>query len=194
MFTAITRPSHVARTRTRTLAVPLVLAAALVACAGGEEGTTTNSDAGGVIDEDDAADGDAGRGASGSVTIDGADVEMSQIVRCVPSDQTTGRIEAIDGIESLDTLNLIANGDEGQLEVYYSSAGVRSLTFTWSGEGGGLSGTYSKVAEDADWLDADGETPAGEPLEVTAGSAVGGATIDGRELRFELPIPAEPSC
>lgn len=165
---------------------------------GDDEGSDGASDAAGTSGDDDpdgaAPEGAVDGGPSGSVTVDGVDHVLERIDRCVPTDQTTERIEAVDGIDSLETLNLVATGDAGMLEVYYSDAGVRSVTFAWDGDGGSLEVVYSQVAAGADWLDGQGNASADEPLGVVDGSAVGGATVDARQLSFELPIPAEPSC
>lgn len=162
-----------------------------------DDGSTAPDESAPAEDDDsnDATAEDAGEvGPSGAMTIDGVDYTLERIDRCVPTDQTTERIEAVDGIDSFETLNLVARGAAGMFEMYYSDAGVRSVTFSWNGDEDSLDGTYSQVVADADWLDAQGTSADGEPLQVVNGVAVGGAVIDGRELRFELPIPAEASC
>jgi len=173
------------------------------------QGDGGSQDAGAGADDDDADDADTtpdagddavdpgtSDGPSGTVTLDGVDVEMTRIERCVPSDQMEQRIEGISGIDSLETLNLVSMADRGMFEMYYysDSNDVRALTLRWSEEDDVLEATFGKVGDDADWIDGEGGTPDGEPLQVSDGTAVGGATVDGRELRFSLPIPAEPSC
>lgn len=198
----------------------LLLGIALAAC-GSDAPTTITSTSEGIVDQDapetgevaddvpdpsptddaqadDVADTtvepEAAASASGTVTLDGVEHTMARIDRCNPTEELTERVEAIDGIDSLEVLSLVANGDGGMFQLAYSDAGVRSVTLSWNGADGSLDTSYSQVADGADWIDAAGTTPDGELLEVVDGVALGGATIDGRDLRFRLPIPDEATC
>ncbi len=189
--------------------VLLLMAVALAACGGeGSAGTTITSTADGIVGEEESADRGADAasaedeadevvqdtGAAGSVTIDGVEHALARIERCVPTDQTAARIEEIDGIDSLDTLNLVASGEDGLFEMYYADVGMRSVTLRWSGAGEPLEVAYTKVTADADWIDGQGTRADGEPLMLSEGIAIGGGSFQGLDVSFELPIPQEASC
>jgi len=197
--------------------VLLLMGIALTACGGeGSTGTTITSTADGIVGEEEAAEEAAEEateeaadeateeaadddvapdsGPSGSVTIDGVEYALARIERCVPTDQTAARIEEIDGIDSLDTLNLVASGEDGLFEMYYADVGMRSVTLRWSGAGEPLEVAYTKVTADADWIDGQGTRADGDPLMLSEGIAIGGGSFQGLDVSFELPIPQEASC